>query len=244
MVFQKLYLIYKDVIAAKPPSPTTIIDPDLPVHPKSLQPYMNQFHFIKQCSNDIEIVRKWSEAVKNTIRRIKDTYALQSIVAKSAPIDYMPVIVPYLLDNINSDSWDRANEDGLLDFLDKVESHFLSTISKLNNEVMEESKISADMLRTSFNTSPQLSVAAKEELSTKLHIMLNDVKEGIDALYNDAAKNIKTELYAFFLGEGKPYSTMSSICHNNGNEIARRLNQIGLKKNNDFITLYESVFGL
>lgn len=237
MLFEKLYSIYND-------TPIPVDDSAIAQHPKSIQPYMNEFHFVKQCSNDIEIIRSWNEAVKNTIRRIKDMHAVESAIASSAPVDFKPVIAPYLLDNIIPDFWNQANENSLLKFIGKIETHFLSIISKLNDEVMEQTTTSAKSLLANLNISSELSDAAKEELNTKIDLMLNDAMQKMNTLNDNVMKDLKEELNEFVAGDAKPYSTVSTICHYNANEIARRMNEIGMKKVNDFITLYESVYGL
>lgn len=235
---RKLYLIYNDIIAARSPFPTS------DGYQKTLQPYMNEFHFIKLCSNDFEIVRSWTEATKNIIRRVRNIHSIESAISPSAPVEFTLVFVPYLLEDIDADTWDKANENGPSGFIDKIEHHFLQIISNLIDEVCEEIKMSAVLLLTSFKISTGLPDAVKEKLNNMMLSMLGEVENSINALNNDVSKELKAELYAFFTGEAKPYLTMSSICHNNGNEIARRLNQIGTKNVDDFITLYESVFGL
>lgn len=240
----KVARAYNDALFGQiPGSSNNYDDPEAETHPIPL--FYIQFNFMKMCVSEFATIRANVRAYESYLKRIKETFAVEPAVSSNTPKNYAPYNLPYLFEGFVVEDWNADNKTEVADFISDIEDQAHETINKLKEVVLHEIEHASIAVETSLNATSRLTDDFRQQLITDLHGALEKTEARINKIVDDAETKLNASLLKYFAGNEADSNTSFLTTYQGGcDKIARQLNNIGKQVVDDFITIFQLVFGL
>lgn len=244
MAAVKLARAYNDALYGQIPGSSNNVDDPAP-ETQPIQLFYIHFNFIKMCQSEFTTIRASVKAYDNYLKRIKETFAVEPAVSSNTPKNFGPYNLPYLFEGFVVEDWNADNETEVADFIGDLKEQAQDSLNKLKDVVILEIEGASDAVERGLNATSRLTYDFKQQLISDLHGALEKTEARIDKVVDDAEAKLEASLRKYFAGNETESKTSFLSTYQGGcDNIARQLNNIGKQVVDDFITIFQLVFGI
>lgn len=218
-------------------------DSDISALRQSLPLFPLKSSFMKQCLVAFKTIDNAVDAVKNSIIRIHKAFHVDPTSNNIVPIDFVPVVFPYFMEDLNTDSLDINNKTDIREFIQDIVLHTFEVQERFYENVLNQIAMASKIVALSIRTTTKLPLDVKEGLMGKVQQMLNKSVESIETVKANSHKELGKNLPEGY-ENSNTYQRIASICQEYLEKFAKDFNEIGEYNANNFITFFEMVYNL
>lgn len=213
-------------------------------NPLRLPVYSIKTDFMRLCKQGFDVIQTGVDAVKDTMRRIHETFNADPQHIANAPNAFIPVITPFLLPGLFTEFNEKKEKKEETNFPQYIIGNFTVVFQDMTTNVNEQMNVASHSLELFLNQTKIIDEAQRTELRDKMRVKTIDSRTEIDELLTKAHDDLKSNLPEKYEGENVTHWGMSTIGQETAEGFAQKINEIASETISDFINLFEMLLDI
>lgn len=236
---EKLAQTYHDAIHVFAQSARTADDLD---NPLLLPLYSIKTDFIRDCSAGFDVIQSAIDANKDNIRRVHETFNTEPANIPNVPKGLMPVIAPFVQAHFFNDFVEMNKKNDVRNFTQHIVATTIDLELELSNVMYSQIVAAGDVLDVALNTTTKLTHDVKRALMDKIRLKQSSCENDINDMTAKALDDLRINIPQYYdEPKNAPHWELSTICQENIDEYARKMNEIAGKAINDIVNLFQLI---